>query len=134
MSKITVAGNAVIVTSSVKFADILKLQKYAPDSLTLMGGEDGKEPVFKIAAVPGSTGSINQYGVEFGAETRDEQKLATLTMAVSPTAEGDIRELVADKIGAAIVNLNKLEQTLPQALQKVEADRAALMGSIVVLG
>ena len=84
--------------------------------------------------MPGSTGSINQYGVEFGAETRDEQKLATLTMAVSPTAEGDIRELVADKIGAAIVNLNKLEQTLPQALQKVEADRAALMGSIVVLG
>ena len=131
--KCTIIANAAIVTSSLSLNDILTLQKYSPESLILK--DEQGEPVFRVAAEPGTTGSINQYGATFGAESRDAAKLATLTMAVSPTEDvEDIRELVADKIGTALVNLQKLEQTLPQVLQQVTADRAAILNSIQVIG
>ena len=48
MAKIVIAGDAVIVTSTMKLEDIKTIAKYRPKALTLMGGEDGKEPIFAV--------------------------------------------------------------------------------------
>ena len=111
MAKIVIAGEAVVVTSAIKLEDLRKVAKYRPDALVLKGGEDGKEPIFRIGVCSG-TGKINKYGAEFGAETHDDAKLATITL-VTDALEGDIREAVAEAIGASILNLNKLEETIP---------------------
>lgn len=130
MAKVTIAGDAVVVTSAVKLEDLRNLAKYRPDALILKGGEDGKEPVFAISVVNGS-GSINQYGASFGAATRDEAKLATLTM-VATGVDADIKEFVADKLGCALTNLNKLEATLPAVVQEIAAEKKAVMDAITV--
>ena len=130
MAKIVIAGDAVVVTSALKLEDLRTVAKYRPKSLILMGGNDGKEPVFRIAVGRGA-GDINQYGVEFGQETRDEAKLATLTMVATGIGE-DIKEFVADKIGGALINLNKLEETLPDVIEEINAEKAAVLESITV--
>ena len=130
MAKIVIAGEAVVVTSAIKLEDLRKVAKYRPDALVLKGGEDGKEPVFRIGVCSG-TGKINKYGAEFGAETHDDAKLATITL-VTDALEGDIREAVAEAIGASILNLNKLEETIPAVLAEIDAEKAAILGNITV--
>lgn len=131
MAKIIVAGEAVVITSSMKLADLETIKKYNPKALVLMGGEDGKEPVFCIGVNRGKIGSINQFSVDFGAETRDDKKLATMTLMTSGVT-GDVKEFVADEYGAALMLLNKLEATLPAALEAIAADKKAILENITV--
>ena len=59
MAKIVIAGDAIVVTSAMKLEDIKTIEKYRPNALTLMGSEDGKEPIFAIGTTEGC-GNINQ--------------------------------------------------------------------------
>ena len=131
MAKIVIAGDAIVVTSALKLEDIRTIEKYRPKELVLKGGEDGKEPVFAIGTTNG-TGNINAVGASFGRESHDGEKLATITMYVGGTESGDIKEWVADRVGAAIINLNKLEEKLPAVLDEIAAEKAAVLSNITV--
>lgn len=131
MAKITIAGDAVVVTSALKLEDIKTIAKYRPKSLFLMGGDDGKEPIFGIGVTDGC-GNINEVGASFGRESHDAEKLAVITMCTNGAVSGDIKEWVADHIGGAIINLNKLEEKLPAVLAEIEAEKAAVMSNIIV--
>lgn len=131
MAKVVIAGEAVVVTSSVKLADLRKIAKYRPEALVLKGGEDGKEPIFRVGVCSGS-GKINKYGAEFGTETHDDAKLATITLVVSEGMSGDVREAVAESIGTSILNLNKLEATIPAILAEIDAEKGAILDNITV--
>ncbi|MDO5546897.1 MAG: hypothetical protein Q4F79_00215 [Eubacteriales bacterium] len=130
MAKITIAGDAVVVTSAMKLEDIKTVKKYRPDALVLRGGEDGKEPIFKLGVCAGA-GSICKYGAEFGSETHDDEKKAVMTL-ICDCREGDIKEAVADTIGAYVLNLNKLEATLPGVLEEIAAEKEQIMSNISV--
>ena len=131
MAKVTIAGKALVITSSLKLTDLETVKKYQPKALILMGGEDGKEAVFAVAAVRGSTGKISNIGVEFGEETHDDQKLATMTLMV-PGDVKDMKEYVADKYGAALMNLAKLETALPAVVDSIAASKKSIMDNINV--
>ena len=130
MAKITIAGEAVVVTSSMKLEDLVKIKKYRPDALVLRGGEDGKEPIFCVGVTNCGAGTINKYGAEFGGATHDDAKLASITLISD--VEGDIKEAIADTFGVAVLNLNKLEATLPAVLEEIEAEKAAILENITV--
>ena len=130
MPKVTIAGDAVVVSSSMKLDDLKTIAKYRPKALTLMGGDNGKEPVFAIGITSGP-GSINNFGVSFGRESHDEQKLATVTMVLKG-ATGDVAEHVADVLGAALISLGKLEAQLPAVLAEIADEKAAVMSNITV--
>lgn len=131
MAKVTIAGRALVITSDLKLTDLETVRKYQPKALILMGGEDGKEPVFAVAAVRGSAGKIGNIGVEFGEETHDDAKLATMTLMV-PGDVKDMKEYVADKYGAALMNLAKLETVLPAVVEAISAEKQSIMDSISV--
>ncbi len=129
MAKILIAGQAVVVTSEMALDDIKTIKKYRPDALVLKGGEDGKEPIFALGI---GEGNINAVGASFYEATRDEEKKATLTMTIDYTGE-DIEGFVSDNFGAAIMNLNKLEATLPAVLAEIAAEKAAIKDNITVI-
>lgn len=130
MAKITIVGDAVVITSAMKLEDIKTVKKYRPDALTLKGGEDGKEPIFKLGVCTGA-GSISKYGAEFGSETHDDEKKAVMTL-ICDCHEGNIKEAVADTIGAYVLNLNKLEDTLPSVLEEIAVEKERIMSNISV--
>ena len=45
---------------------------------------------------------------------------------------GDVKDWVADRLGAAIINLNKLEEKLPTVLEEIAAEKATVMSNITV--
>ena len=130
MAKITIAGDAVVVTSTLKLEDIKTIQKYRPKELVLKGGEDGKEEIFAISAVSGN-GTIGEFGASFGNESHDEAKLATITLCMLNNVS-DVKAWVADQIGGALINLNKLEEKLPAVLAEIKAEKEHVMSQIVV--
>ena len=127
MAKIVIAGDAVVVTSAMKLEDIKTIEKYRPKELVLKGGEDGKEPIFGVGTTHGA-GNINAVGASFGSETRDDDKLACITLFL----DGVVKDWVADRLGAAIINLNKLEEKLPTVLEEIAAEKATVMSNITV--
>lgn len=132
MAKVAIVGEAVVITSSVKMEDLKKVEKYRPEALTLYGGEDGKEPIYKIGTTGKTSGSINGIGAEFGGETHDENKYATITLC-NAGAGSDVRTEVAEKYGAAILKLNKLEANIPAVLAEIDAERATVLENITVV-
>lgn len=133
MAKITIAGDAVVITSTKKLEDIKTLEKYRPKALTLFGtNEDGKrEAVFAVGTTNGA-GSITEYGASFGSAAHDGSGLATITLPVPAGAGADMKQAVADQIGVAIINLNKVEAQVDSALASVKADKDAVMETITV--
>ena len=131
MARITVAGESVVVTSAITLENYRMIAKYRPAKLVLKGGDDGKEPIFAVGVATNSRGSINKMGAEFGSEAHDGTGRATITFDL-PQTDGDVKEAVAEKVGAAIIYLNKLEETLPDVVNEIVAEKAAVLENISV--
>ena len=132
MAKITIAGNAVVVTSSMKFEDLQLIKKYRPKALELKGGEDGKELIFKIFVGVGGSGDINEEGAVFCGADHTEEKLAVITMGLN--VSGDVKEAIADQIGYPVMKLNKLEETLPAVVEEIRAEKQTVLSNINIVG
>lgn len=133
MAKVKVVGEAVVVVSAMKLEDLKTIAKYRPEALTLKGGEDNKEPIFRVYVGGDSEGGLNAYGAQFGSETHDDEKLATITMGLGDIDERSVEDYIADELGSAIMNLNALEATLPEVLESIKADKATVLESISVV-
>ena len=132
MAKITIAGDSYVITSAKTLEDIKALEKYRPKALQLIEtADDGsKECVFCVGSTNGN-GSINAYGASFGSVTHDDRKLATITMPL-PRDCGDAKKWVAEKVGVAILQLNKVEAQFAEALTAVKAEQDKVMENITV--
>lgn len=130
MAKVVIAGQAVVVKSALSLEDLKLVEKCRPKSLILMGGDDGKEPVFRVATTDGE-GSINAIGASFNSASNDGEGKACLTLAASGIA--DIKTWVTENLTAALISLNKLEEKLPAVLTEIAAEKAAVMENIEVL-
>lgn len=132
MANVKIVGDAVVITSAMKREDLLTIAKYRPEALTLKGGEDNKETIFRISVNTDGIGDINKYGATFGSESHDDEKLATITVGLA-CSDGDVKEQVADALGSALINLGKLEETLPAVLGEITESRAGIMDSITIV-
>lgn len=128
--KVKVLGSAVVFESTIKFDDIKKVEKYRPSALTIT--DDDGNPVFAVCTAPTPCGRINKYGIEFGAASPGDGKYATVTL-INPKPDGEgVKETVADMFGSAIIQMNKLELSLPSVLADIDAEREKIMGDIEI--
>ena len=133
MSKIIVAGDAVVIKSTLKLEDIQLVQKARPKALTIFDEEDGKkilDSAFGICTTTGR-GSVTDSGICFNSASQD-QGLAQVTVPV-PAGEGELKERVAAAYGVAVMKLGKLESKLPEVISSIKADNAAMLGSIELM-
>lgn len=133
MAKITVAGDSLVITSAMTLDQIKTLEKYNPKALKLVEkDEDGvKATVFEVAST-NLDGTIGPLGAYFGSETRDEKKLAVITLPISKTV-ADAKEYAADKYGVAIMRLNQIEASFAAALEAVNENKKKILENITVM-
>lgn len=128
MATIKVTGNAVVITSALTVKQIETAAKYRPQALLLL--DEDKNPVFAVG-IGGGTGSITKHGAVF-SRTADAEGRATITLITAFPDDADRKEFVADLLGNAVLNLNKLEATLPAVLGEVAAEKAAVLEGITI--
>lgn len=129
MANIKIVGNAAVLTSALKREEIATVHKYRPEALVLKD-EEGT-PYFRVGFTTGK-GSVSKYGVEFDGVSHDDLKLALITLCVDCGEDEDIREIVADALGVALNNLNKVEAQVAPMLEEIAAERERVMDSITV--
>lgn len=120
--KVTVNGNALVLTSDIKAKEIELLKKVNPSALKLKD-EDGND-IFAIGL--SANGGINKNGVSFDGKTRDEDELATVTVNV-PAGTKDVEQWVSDTVLPVWDNLTKISEQITAAGEKYGADKAALL-------
>lgn len=125
---IKVAGSACVLESEYTLADIQKLAKYAPNSLSLF---EDKNEVFRVGISPKGSGSVSACGVSFCPQTNPHNK-ASVTVMI-PESVSDARQWVIDTFGPALLNLNRVESQLQSALNHVQDEVRAIENSITVL-
>lgn len=135
MAKITVVGEAVVVTSEVKLEDIEKVGQYRPDALILYeGDEKNKQPIFRVGVSKCTCGRLNSVGAEFGSVAKDGSGKATITMVLPKMDENDDpKEVVAGLVGSGILHLNKVEAKLPEVIREIDSEHANILSNIAVM-
>jgi len=128
MSKFVVAGDAVVVTSAVKFDDIVALKKYRPEALCLKD-EEGRV-IFKVGI--GATGGVSDFGITFTSESNDDKGFAQVTI-IAPDHDGDAKAAVVDSHFVAIEKLEKLEKHIAEELASVEEMKKKISESVSVV-
>lgn len=132
MATITVSGNAIIIKSGFTPDEIALVAKYRPAAAALYEGEgQNREPVFGIGVTPG-TGSLSKLGAMFSRTTTDPDGKATITLVSNFPEDVDPKDVVAELVGTAIIQLNKLEATLPAVIDEIAAEKAAILENITV--
>lgn len=132
MAKILIAGDAAVIMSSIRLEVWRNIKKYRPSALVLMGGEDSNEPIFAVDVADEGTGVLSKYGACFCSSSHDDGQFATITIPLSGV-EGDIKEYVADNYGLALINLTKLEETLPEVVQSIARDKVQVLDAITIV-
>lgn len=127
-ANVKVVGQAVVVTSSVKYDDLAMVETYKPEALTLTD-EDGNQ-YFKVGT--GSHGSVGKYGITFDSESRDDNK-ALVTLHLDYTGE-NVKEYLTDKLGGALINLKEVEKKIPLMLEEIKEERELIANSIEIVG
>jgi len=128
MAKITIAGSSFVVTAEVSMADLALVKKHRPNALKIFD-EESKEELFAVGT--GGNG-INDFSISFGGVSNDEKKLATVTMPIPADVE-DVTEYVTEKVGTAIINLNKIEDGIEDVLEEIRAERKQVSDNITVI-
>jgi len=128
MAKVTIAGSSYVITSTVSMADLETVRKYRPSALAIVDAET-KETLFKVGI---GSNSVTDYGISFGGISNDEGKLAAATLSIPSWVE-DAKEYVLDKIGMALVKLEKVEAAIAEVLEDIRTERASIAESIKVI-
>ena len=131
MATVTISGNALVIKSAVKFAELKAVSKYRPEALTLReGGKADGKPVFVVGFSSGDYGSLSDFGATFNNEP-DATGAATITLTAASFGENPA-ETVADVYGGALVKLAEIEKNLPKAVAEIEKQKEDVMKTITV--
>ena len=120
--RIKIAGNALVLTSKLKFATIQKMEKYNPDALCLVEVKNDEEnEIFRIGT--GKSSSIGKYGITFMEANREGFATATILF---PENVSDKKEYIKDNFATALFMLSDLEDAVNTACAELEAAYAKL--------
>lgn len=124
---IKVLGLTAVVVSDHTPEELKEIAKYRPEAMMLKDPET-KEVTFGVCQGKGD-GSINRVGAEFGEGTSDGKAIITLKIPVGT----DPKEYIEEKVGVAILNLQKVERGWDAALEEIAQEKAAVLGTIEIL-
>ena len=137
MAKVTIVGDAMVITAEFTTEELKLVEKRKPEALTLYDTDfvtGTKSAAFKVGTSRGNmVCAIGAYGINFPSIVRDPKAKATITVMLHPEdIEGDVREYVADEYGTAITNLTNIEALIAIAVEGIKADTKELLESITL--
>lgn len=130
MAKFVLAGHSCNLISGVKMEDYRKVERFAPEVLTLKD-EEGN-PVFKVTTNHSGEGTFSEFGVEFSsAPDMKGYPIAVLNVRGADDIE-ELKTVIAEEFGMVVTNLAKIEALIPQALEEINANIAAAKAKIEI--
>ena len=112
------------LTSSLTKKDIEIVKKYRPAALKKQDA-DGND-IFAMSYCEGRP-CVSANGITFGSvSTEGGYAMITGDLPETLPANTTYGDYVADKVGAALVYVNELEESIPGVVNAIQTERAAL--------
>ena len=122
VQKVKIAGNAIVLTSTLKFDTIKKMEKYNKKALCLVEVKKDEEiEIFRIGT--GKIASLSQYGVTFNEANKDGFAIATIML---PEETKDKKAFIKDNYASALFMLKDLEAAVATDSARLDAAYAEL--------
>jgi hypothetical protein len=122
---IRIVGKTLAMTLPITLVELKQIERLRPESLQIKDKDGGLK--FKVAS--GTNGSISTFGITFNDFTRDERKLAFMSVDLKGDFE-DARKHVADEYGVAIIGLKNVIAHLGKAAESIEVEMEEILGYI----
>lgn len=116
MAKVKIAGNAAIITSTLKVEEIEKIRKYTKSGLTLKD-ETGKNDIFTICL--GDASSLSKRGICYASQDNEGYALATLPIP-EYLVGNERKTYITDNFAMELANLANLETCISGTLLNLQ--------------
>jgi hypothetical protein len=126
-AKIILTGGACIIKSGVKLDDWKKVLKFEPEFGLYT---EDNEPIFLVDVDEG-VGSLNSNGAVF-SNYPEHDGYAVITTVVDPAIEDKV-QVVADKLGTALLRLNELEAKVPEKIEAADNKEKEIREAITLM-
>ena len=111
--KVKVVGTALIITSTLKVAQVEAAKNFAPDALKVFDDEGNQ--VYAVAT--GETASIGKFGTTFNGADAEGNLQATVVIDNA----ADKKKYVTEQYGLAIAGLAQAETLVAEEIESVLA-------------
>lgn len=129
---VKVAGNAMVVQSSLTLEQLRTLQARRPCTLKLYDEND--DEIFLMTVASTDNGSIDNNGVAWGKVPVEGCACVTILGVPAGTAE-EKKKKIEEHYGSALTNIKFLEDKIAEngVFADVEAEKAAVINTIEVM-
>ena len=124
MANVKIAGNVIIITSTMTLAQIKRLEKHRPEALAIRNEKN--EVIFRVGT---GSNAFNVNGASFNSATKDDRELAFISLEI-PADVTDGRRYFAEIHGKAHMQLKRIESGLADVLTAVEAEINEIMNDV----
>ena len=126
MADVKIAGNTIILTSTVTLEQLRRIEKHRPEVLEIRNAKE--EIIFRVGT---GSNALNNHGASFNAATLDDRELAYITLPI-PSGVADARKYFAETFGQPHLHLKSIEQKLPDVLADVESKINEIMKDVTM--
>jgi len=124
MADVRIAGNIIVLTSSVTLEELKRLEKHRPEALGIRNAKD--EVIFRVGT---GSNALNNNGASFCTATLDSRGLALITLTI-PAGVTDAKLYFAETFGKAYAQFKQVEAGLAEATREVAAEIAEIMNDV----
>jgi hypothetical protein len=124
MADVRIAGNIIVLTSSVTLEELKRLEKHRPEALEIRNAKD--EVMFRVGT---GSNALNINGASFCTATLDSRGLALITLTI-PAGVTDAKLYFAESFGKAYAQFKRVEAGLAEATREVAAEIAEIMNDV----
>ena len=126
MADVKIAGNTIILTSTVTLEQLRRIEKHRPEVLEVHNAKE--EIIFRVGT---GSNALNNHGASFNAATLDDRELAYISLPI-PSGVADAKRYFAETFGQPHLHLKAVEQKLTDVLVEVEDKITEIMNDVTM--
>ena len=126
MAVVKIAGNTIILTSTLTLEQIKRIEKHRPEALEIRNAKE--EIIFRVGT---GSNALNDHGASFNAATLDERELAYISLPIH-SGVADAKRYFAETFGQPHLHLKAVEFRLADVLAEVEDEITEIMNDVTM--
>lgn len=132
MSKVTIAGSAIVLTSAITEETFVKAVKFDKSALQILN--EKKEPEFQISLGEDGPGAIGKNGILFnGVNAEGQLELTMVAPEITTSTVEEKLDFVKWNIAPFLVKLDLVEAKVDASQTAIDATLTAALSNVTVL-
>lgn len=132
MSKVTIAGSAIVLTSAITEETFAKAVKFDKSALQILN--EKKEPEFQVSLGEDGTGAAGKNGILFNSVNAEGQlELTMIAPEITTSTVEEKLDFVKWNIAPFLVKLDLVEAKVDASQTAIDATLTAALSNVTVL-